>query len=156
MLEADIHRQGLDLPEAATIRRASIMLPYLQHYAAELAAYAQLAYASDEWGFFASDRGVLDLGGHATQRMSLPPLGLRFHTYRVYSGDPNCVWESVERRLSTMEGMLRELHEEAETRGTVRGVPPPGPIDLGARLSDPCSKHGTHPIGTCSGRKRRG
>ena len=70
MLEADIHRQGLELLEAATIRRASVMLPYLQHYAAELAAYAQLAQAPDEWGFFTPERTVLDLGGHATQRTS--------------------------------------------------------------------------------------
>ena len=70
LLEADIHRQGLELPEAATIRRASVMLPYLQHYAAELSAYAQLARAPDEWGFFTPERTVLDLGGNASQRES--------------------------------------------------------------------------------------
>ena len=155
MLEADIHRQGLELPEAATIRRASVMLPYLQHYAAELAAYAQLARAPDEWGFFAPERAVLDLGGHATQRTfrSRPPLWLLL-TYGL--GDPNCVWESVERRLSSMEGMLRELREDAEDRAVDCGALQPGPVDLGARLSDPCAAHGTHSFGKCGGRKRRG
>ena len=43
MLEANIHRQRLELPEAATICRATVMLLYLQYYAAKLAAYAQLA-----------------------------------------------------------------------------------------------------------------
>ena len=70
LLEADIHRQGLELPESATIRHASALLPYLQHYAAELAAYAQLARAPDEWGFFTPERTVLDLGGNASQRTS--------------------------------------------------------------------------------------
>ena len=70
LLEADIRRQGLELSEAATIRRASVMLPYLQHYAAELSAYVQLARAPDEWGFFTLKRTVLDLGGNASQHAS--------------------------------------------------------------------------------------
>ena len=154
MLEADIHRQGLDLPEAATIRRASAMLPYLQHYAAELAAYAQLARAPDEWGFFTPDRSVLDLGSQATQRTSTHLLLLRLPYLCL--GDPNCVWESVERRLSSMEVLLRDLREEVNNRAVDPGAFRPGPSDLGARLSDPCAAHGTHPIGKCGGRKRRG
>ena len=67
MLEADIHHQGLELPESATICRASAMLLYLQHYAMELAVYAQLARALDESGFFTSERTVMDLGSHTTQ-----------------------------------------------------------------------------------------
>ena len=70
--------------------------------------------------------------------------------------DPNCVWESVERRLLNVENMLREVHESVEEGANGRGAIRPGPVDLGARLSDPCSKHGTHPIGTCGGQKRRG
>ena len=155
MLEADIHRQGLELPESATIRRASAMLPYLQHYAAELAAYAQLARAPDEWGFFTPERTVMDLGGHATQRTFRARLFVAL-CFISSPGDPNCVWESVERHLSNMEGMLRELREDADDRAVGRGVLNPGPADLGARLSDPCAKHGTHAMGTCGGRKRCG
>ena len=62
----------------------------------------------------------------------------------------------MERRLSNMEGMLREMREEAEDQAAGRGTSRSGPIDLGAHLSDPCAKHGTHAIGTCGGRKRRG
>ena len=66
MLEINIHRQGLKLPKSATIRRAAVMLPYLQHYAVELAAYAQLAWAPNEWGFFTPEYTILDLSGHTT------------------------------------------------------------------------------------------
>ena len=62
----------------------------------------------------------------------------------------------MERRLSNMEGMLRELREDAEEQAGGRGASRSGAIDLGARLTDPCAKHGTHSIGTCGGRKRRG
>ena len=71
-------------------------------------------------------------------------------------GDPNCVWESVERRLLNVENMLREVHESVEGSTDSRGALRPGPADLGARLSDPCAAHGTHSIGKCGGRKRRG
>ena len=129
------------------------MLSYLQHYTVELAAYAQLVRAPDEWGFFTSKRAILDFREHATQHMSLSLFGLQFHSYRVFLDDPICIWESVECWLSIMERMLQELHEEAENCGSIHSVPPLGPIDLGARLSNPCFKYGTHAIRMCSGRK---
>ena len=71
-------------------------------------------------------------------------------------GDPNCVWESVERRLSNMEGMLRELRKNADDHAGDCGAIHSGPVDLSAHLSDLCAAHSTHPIGKCSGYKRHG
>ena len=81
---------------------------------------------------------------------------LRSFCFISYPGDPNYGWESVERRLSNMEGMLHELHENAKDRAVGRRALNLSPADLGARLSDPCAKHSMHAMGTCGGRKHCG
>ena len=144
-LEADILRSGLDVPESATIRRGSVMLPYLRHYAEELAAYAHLSRNPADWGFFVPDRSALELGGNATHRTSFAfvrgsaDLGL---------GDPACVWETVERRLLAVERSLGVLVTETERRGAAKPA-------LEERLTEPCGHAADHSFRPCPGRKRR-
>ena len=76
--------------------------------------------------------------------------------YNCVLDNPNCVWKSVECRLSNMEGILQELREDADDCTVDYGAFYPGPINLGAHFSDPCAVHGTHPIRKCGDRKRRG
>ena len=70
LLEAEMVRQGLPVSESCTIRRVSVLQPYLAYYARELAAYAELVADPSALGFFVPDRPSVPLDGRGWERAS--------------------------------------------------------------------------------------
>lgn len=82
-LEAVLVRRSTTVLERRTLRWASMMLPYLQHYAERISAYMELEKDPTAYGFFVPSHEIKDFEYNGYRYKYASSWGLSYIDYMI-------------------------------------------------------------------------